>query len=99
MRGGGASPFVASLEGAGSVIGEMSVLDPAPRAATVVAGDEGARTLRVVGHVFLDALHSDPSIASGLLRVMARRLRGASPQNGPRDAGDPRPVPRFSPRD
>jgi hypothetical protein len=68
-----------SVEGAGSVIGELAVLDPAPRAATVTAGDAGARSLRVVGAAFLDALHADPSIARGLLKVMARRLRGAAP--------------------
>jgi CRP-like cAMP-binding protein len=54
----------------------MAVLDPAPRAATVIAGDRGARILRLEGDAFLVALHSDPSIASGLLKVMSRRLRG-----------------------
>ena len=76
-RGGGPTAL-ASVEGPGSVIGEMAVLDPAPRAATVVAGDEGARTLRIVGAAFLDALHADPSIATGLLKVMARRLHGGA---------------------
>ncbi|MCA1635596.1 MAG: cyclic nucleotide-binding domain-containing protein [Acidobacteria bacterium] len=76
VRGRGVAASLVSLERAGSVIGEMAVLDPAPRAATVIAGDEGARILRLEGHAFLDALHSDPSIASGLLKVMSRRLRG-----------------------
>ena len=67
----------ASFEGAGSVIGELAVLDPAPRAATVAAGERGARSLRIAGGAFVEALRSDPSMASGLLRVMARRLRGA----------------------
>ncbi|HEY0172079.1 MAG TPA: cyclic nucleotide-binding domain-containing protein, partial [Pyrinomonadaceae bacterium] len=77
-RRGDGSPSLVSVEGAGGVFGEMAVLDPAPRAATVTAGDGGARTLRVVGASFMDALHSDPSIASGLLKVMARRLRGGA---------------------
>ena len=75
-RAGGAA---VSVEGAGSVIGELAVLDPSPRAATVTAGGGGARALRVVGAAFLDALDADPSIARGLLKVMARRLRGATP--------------------
>jgi CRP-like cAMP-binding protein len=76
VRGQGVSASTVSVERAGSVIGEMAVLDPAPRAATVIAGDVGARILRLEGDAFLDALHSDPSIASGLLKVMSRRLRG-----------------------
>ncbi|MFN2416237.1 MAG: cyclic nucleotide-binding domain-containing protein, partial [Pyrinomonadaceae bacterium] len=78
MRGRGDSASLASVERAGSVIGEMAVLHPAPRAATVIADDGGARTLRVVGAAFLDALNADPSIAPDLLKVMARRLRGGT---------------------
>ncbi|HZG52294.1 MAG TPA: cyclic nucleotide-binding domain-containing protein, partial [Pyrinomonadaceae bacterium] len=83
VRGEGVSSSVVSVESAGSVLGEMAVLDPAPRAATILAGDEGARMLHIDGTAFLDALHTAPSMASGLLSVMARRLRsvtGASNQ-------------------
>ena len=78
VRGAGAEASVVSVERAGSVLGEMAVLDPAPRAATVVAGDAGARVLRLDGAAFLDALRDAPDIANGLLKVMARRLRGAA---------------------
>jgi CRP-like cAMP-binding protein len=96
MRGRGDSPSFVSVDGAGGVIGEMAVLDPAPRAATVIAGDEGVRMLRVVGTAFLNALHSDPSIASGLLKVMARRLRAGTPTGTPEDAHALRPSPHRS---
>lgn len=77
VRGGGAAASVVSVERAGSVLGEMAVLDAAPRAATVLAGEGGARILRLEGAAFLDALRSAPAIASGLLKVMVHRLRGA----------------------
>ena len=93
---GGDSPSLVSVEGAGGVIGEMAVLDPAPRAATVVAGDTGALTLRIAGTAFLDALHSDPSIAPDLLKMMARRLRGESPTRMPGDVYAVRPPSRQS---
>lgn len=93
MRDRGDSPSLASAERAGSVIGEMAVLDPAPRAATVIVGDEGVRTLRIAGPAFLDALHSDPLIASGLLKVMARRLRSETLTPTPEDAHARRPLP------
>lgn len=66
-------------EGAGGLIGEMAVLDPAPRSATVRASSaEGVRVLRLDGEAFRDALADDPSIASGVIRTLAQRLRSMS---------------------
>jgi hypothetical protein len=62
-------------EKAGGFIGEMAVLDPAPRSATLVAGDAGARALRLNGDAFRDALNRDPTIASSVMRTLAQRLR------------------------
>jgi hypothetical protein len=62
-------------EKAGGFIGEMAVLDPAPRSATLVAGDEGARALRLNGDAFRDSLNRDPTIAASVLRILAQRLR------------------------
>lgn len=66
---------VVSTEMAGALIGEMAVLDPAPRAATVVAADGGVRVLRLDGDAFRDALGDNPSIASDVIRTLAQRLR------------------------
>ncbi|MCM3900479.1 MAG: cyclic nucleotide-binding domain-containing protein [Pyrinomonadaceae bacterium] len=64
-----------SKEGAGGLIGEMAILDPAPRAATVIAGDAGVRVLRLDGVAFSDTLSRHSSISSGVIRILAQRLR------------------------
>ncbi|HEX8921300.1 MAG TPA: cyclic nucleotide-binding domain-containing protein, partial [Pyrinomonadaceae bacterium] len=63
------------VEKAGGFIGEMAVLDPAPRSATLVAGNEGTRALRLNGDAFRSALNRDPTIASSVMRTLAQRLR------------------------
>jgi hypothetical protein len=69
---------IVNTEGPGGLIGEMAVLDPAPRAATVLAGEGGARVLRLDGDAFRDALQDDPAIASGVIRTLAQRLRAVT---------------------
>jgi Cyclic nucleotide-binding domain/4Fe-4S binding domain len=76
MIGEGASARAVAEEKAGSFIGEMAVLDPAPRSATVVAKADGVRVLRLGGDAFRAALNTDPAIASGVIRTLAQRLRG-----------------------
>lgn len=73
-RDGAGERFIGT-EKAGGFIGEMAVLDPAPRSATLVAGDDGARALRLNGDAFRDALNRDPTIAASVLRTLAQRLR------------------------
>lgn len=75
MVGAGASSKVVAEEKAGGFIGEMAVLDPAPRSATVVAKAGGVRVLRLNGDAFRAALNTDPVIASGVIRTLAQRLR------------------------
>jgi hypothetical protein len=72
----GAGEKVIASEKAGGFIGEMAVLDPAPRSATVAAGADGVRVLRLDGSAFREALNTDPAIASGVIRTLAQRLRG-----------------------
>jgi len=74
-RGAGSGEERLGREGAGAIIGEMAVLDPAPRAATVRVGGRGARILRLAGASFRDALAADSSVADGVIRTLARRLR------------------------
>jgi hypothetical protein len=73
----GATGRLVNTERAGGFIGEMAVLDPAPRSATVLAGDDGARVLRLDGAAFREALNDDPTLASGIIRTLAQRLRKA----------------------
>ena len=63
------------VEKAGGFIGEMAVLDPAPRSATVIAAESGVRALRLNGNAFREALKNDPAIASSVIRRLAQRLR------------------------
>jgi len=66
---------VVSSEEAGGFIGELAVLDPAPRSATLRASGQGTRVLRLGGEAFRNALNADPSIAAGVIRTLAHRLR------------------------
>ncbi len=75
LIGQGANAKVVAEEKAGGFIGEMAVLDPAPRSATVVAKAGGVRVLRLDGDAFRDALNTDAAIASGVIRTLAQRLR------------------------
>lgn len=74
-----------SVDGPGSSIGEMAVLDPAPRSATVTASTVAVRALRLSGGAFRAALQSSPVLTESVIRLLVRRLRRA----GARDAGAP----------
>jgi CRP-like cAMP-binding protein len=75
-RGRGADAHVINVVGPGGLIGEMAVLDPAPRSATARAGASGGHVLRLNGDAFRDVLNANPTIASGIIRTLAQRLRG-----------------------
>jgi hypothetical protein len=68
-------------ERAGGFIGELAVLDPAPRSATVRAGETGTRVLRLDGEAFRHAVDDESSIATHVIRVLSRRLRRTSSMN------------------
>jgi hypothetical protein len=75
LKKDGAGEKFIGTEKAGGFIGEMAVLDPAPRSATLVAGEMGARALRLNGDAFRASLDRDPTIASSVMRTLAQRLR------------------------
>jgi CRP-like cAMP-binding protein len=56
------------------VIGELAVLDPQPRAATVVALTD-VTTFRLDKRSFDEALRTRPEIATGVIAALVRRLR------------------------
>jgi Cyclic nucleotide-binding domain len=80
LRQAGGEPKLVGIEKAGAFIGEMAVLDPAPRAATVLAGAEGIRALSLEGAAFRGALDINPSVVHGVIGALAARLRGKQPQ-------------------
>lgn len=62
--------------GAGSVVGELAVLDPLERTATVTAL-EPTLTFRLGKTAFDQALRDRPEIAMGVITELVRRLREA----------------------
>ncbi|HLS45643.1 MAG TPA: cyclic nucleotide-binding domain-containing protein [Ornithinicoccus sp.] len=58
-----------------NTIGELSVLDPGPRIADVMALTDGW-ALRLGKEDFDEALRLRPEIASGIITALVRRLRG-----------------------
>ena len=60
--------------GEGEIIGEMSLLDPAPRSASVTA-TEDTQLFRIEKDAFDIVMADNPEITQGVLRVLCRRLR------------------------
>jgi CRP-like cAMP-binding protein len=70
------TPLVLAELGAGDVIGEMGLLDSAPRSATVTALDD-TETIEIHSSVMALVIMQYPQIAAVLLRTLSRRLRSA----------------------
>lgn len=75
LRYQGDEQKVIARETAGGFVGEMAVIDPAPRAATVVAGENGASALCVDGAGFRAIVEANPSVARGVMRALSSRIR------------------------
>ena len=78
---------VVAVEGPGSVIGELAVLDPAPRNASVVASFAGVQAMRLCGSSFRRAMAASPALSEVIIRMLARRIRAQDPSSKP--AADP----------
>ena len=76
LQSDGAEERIVGREGAGGFIEELAVLDSAPRAATVLAGADGARVLCLKGQAFREVLRTNPSVVGEVIRALAARLRG-----------------------
>lgn len=81
--------------GPGGVLGEMALIDPAPRSATAVAGADCSLTA-VDERLFHKLVRQVPNLALEIMRVMARRLRRVTAElDGQRQAkAAKRPAPR-----
>jgi hypothetical protein len=60
--------------GQGEVIGEMAMLDPAPRSASVTAVEDGL-LFRIEKEAFDAVMADNPEVVQGVIRVLCRRLR------------------------
>lgn len=70
---------ILSQLGAGACIGEMAVLDAAPRSATVRAV-ERTRLLRVPGEGFKSVMAERPEMSQAIVAELVRRMRGLMAQ-------------------
>lgn len=66
--------WVVARLGPGQIFGEMAVIDPDKRSATVIA-TEGVVTYVLSGFEFRAAIQAHPSIAIQVMKVLAARLR------------------------
>jgi len=64
--------------GPGGILGELALVDHAPRSASAVAGPD-CTLARVDQEAFDDLVRRVPGLALEVMRVMARRLRNANP--------------------
>ena len=64
--------------GPGGILGELALVDPAPRSATAVAGPD-CSLVRVDQAAFDQLVRRVPGLALEVMRVMARRLRKTNP--------------------
>ncbi len=66
---------------AGEVVGEMAVLDPEPRSASVTAIEE-TMLLKIEKDAFDSVMVDHPGIARGVIQVLCRRLRNTIQKAG-----------------
>lgn len=71
---------------AGGILGEMALLDDAPRSADAVVV-ASARIVRVDSRAFTYLVQEHPTFAIQVMRVMAERIRRANARLGTEDAG------------
>jgi CRP-like cAMP-binding protein len=67
--------------GAGGILGELALIDTAPRSATATARTE-ARIAEVDENRFMFLVHEHPRFALQVMRIMAERLRNANTRAG-----------------
>jgi CRP-like cAMP-binding protein len=63
--------------GPGEMVGEIALLDPGPRSATVVAVTD-VLAIRLARAAFVEVVTKDPKILLRMVESMARRLRAVS---------------------
>ena len=70
----GGRPQVLAERGSGEIIGEMAVIDPAPRSAGMLAKSE-TRLLAIEGEAFKVILRERPEVSLAVMQSLSRRLK------------------------
>ena len=91
------APVLLRELGAGEVVGEMGLLDEAPRSVTVTAL-ESTETLELGLSDLAVAIVESPALAAALLRMLSRRLRTLTEQMAGSSAAAPPAAARRSAR-
>ena len=81
-KAGGGSARLALLE-PGDFFGELSVIDPAPRTATVTAYEE-VQVFELGGYEFRNALQGNRAMADHVIKVLVARLRNLEDEFAPK---------------
>ena len=72
--GRGANARIVGRLGTGEVFGEMSLIDPGPRSATITAASD-TECLAASYQDFVAAIEENPERAVGFMKTLVRRLR------------------------
>jgi CRP/FNR family transcriptional regulator len=74
VSGTDAKEQILAERGPGDFIGEMAIIDPAPRSAGMIAHSE-TRVLAIEGEAFKSILRERPDVSLAVLQSISRRLR------------------------
>ena len=77
FTGAGATLHAVGRTRAGDCVGELAVLDEAPRSATVRAST-AMRVLAIQGHAFRELMSRQPDLSNAVIAMITRRLRDAT---------------------
>lgn len=76
VKGGFQAPTILGYRGPGEIVGEMALIEDAPRSASLVAL-EPLRLLRIRRENFQGLLNSNPAIATSIMSLLSGRLRAS----------------------
>jgi CRP-like cAMP-binding protein len=74
VRSANGKEQVLAQRGAGDFVGEMAIIESAPRSASLITQSD-VRVLAIDGEIFKSLLRERPDVSFAVLRSISRRLR------------------------